>query len=314
VDRAEEGRRPRLPRPGGPQSPYGEHLRHRPARLAWPRREPHERHDRLAEGRLAQAALSLDGRHPGRDPAALRARPTSRADGFHSWASSTGPRDWAGLPTACCGASLPDGALSATRAAQFWPLRSSSCLLILHRTSICPTHYLPLPAFSSAASSPRIGRLPSLRNSPSNSWTPSSPSLQPLRLDRGRVGYDPTRGPPAAPGPRARRRAARRPALDDVATRSSRATPAASSWAPRCIRGLHRGVGVRNGHPVPCPRGDVGTHDGARLFTRPRRRDDRLGRLERLPRRGRDLAFRQRDDFSEVASRRHRGRGVRPGR
>ena len=221
-----------------------------PPRPAGPRRDPHQRHDRHAEGRRAQHPSSLDPAAALLDMIPLRARERTMiaAPMFHSWGLA---HFMLGLTLSarrsCCGASST-------------PLRRCA-----RSTSTACTALIVVPVMLAAPP-----RTPSARAPPSTTCRAcgSSPRaarrcpahlanavmddvrrrpLQPLRLDRGRVGDDrDARGParraghgraPAARhdpaplrrgGPAGRR--AEASAASSSATRcSSTATPAAAA-------------------------------------------------------------------------------------
>ena len=140
--------------------------------------------------------------------------------------------------------------------------------------------------------------------------------LQPLRLDRGRLGDDRHPAGPAR-GARHRRQAAAR--HDRQALRRRR--PARSTTGrdrPHlrrqrdAVRGLHRRRQQgRHRRPDVLRRRRPLRRGGPPVRRRPRRRHDRLGRRERLPAGGRGPALRPRDDRRGGRVRRRR-REVRP--
>ena len=140
--------------------------------------------------------------------------------------------------------------------------------------------------------------------------------LQPLRLDRGRLGDDrDARG--HARG--ARHRGARPPGHRGQDPRRGRqgscrrARPDGSSSATRCPSRATPEAATRSVSTGLLSSGDVGPlrRGGPPVHRRPRRRDDRLRRRERLPARGRGPARRPRGGRRGRRDRR-RGRGVRP--
>ena len=151
-------------------------------------------------------------------------------------------------------------------------------------------------------------------SSPPSGWTASATTSttstgrrrSPTRRSRGPEDLRAAPGPPAGP-PRQRRQDPRRGRRGGAAGKtgrifvgnemSSRATRAAAARRGR------RPALVRRRRPF--------RRRGAPLHRRPRRRDDRLRRRERVPARGRGPAVRPRDGRRGRGDRRRR-RGVRP--
>ena len=140
--------------------------------------------------------------------------------------------------------------------------------------------------------------------------------LQPLRLDRGRVGDDRDAEGPAR-GAGHRRPAAARHGRE--APRRGRARGPAGARPGRIFVGNEmamegtRAAAASRSSAGLMSSGDVGHFDdaGPAVRRRPRRRDDRLGRRERVPARGRGPARRARGGV-RGRGRRRRRRGVRP--
>ena len=121
--------------------------------------------------------------------------------------------------------------------------------------------------------------------------------LQPLRLDRGGVGDDRDAGGPARRAGHGRPAAARHDRCGLRRRRQrgrARGRRGASSSATSSRSRATRAAAARTRSTGCCRSGDVGHFDagGAPVHRRPRRRHDRLGRRERVSRRGRGPARR----------------------
>ena len=286
-------------------------LRRRAAVREGPRRDPHQRHDRHAEGRVAQAARVAGARPPRCSPRSrckARERTMIAAPMFHSWGfahftlglglSSTlvlrrrfDPEDTPQRhrPARVHGAGrrAGDAAAHARAAAED----------VIDRYDL------------SDAARHRGQRLRAARRAGDRrSWTPSATSSTTSTArprSRGRRSPRPRTCAPRRAPPGARRGARSCGSTTPTAARSGRGRPAGSSSATRWSSRATRAAAARPSIDGLMSSGDVGHFDdGGRLFVDGR--DD-----EMIVSGGENVFPREVEDLVAVAGRRRRGRGHR---